>query len=567
LTGVKKPIPGVTYMPSSDIDYYIREGVFTDQCLIAAFRESFVRNANRIALSEGGRCITYRELDEISDRAAAALHRLGARPGDRALFQVRNCKELFYAFFGCLKTGIIPICTLAAHREHEIGYLGKHAAAKLHFIHADDSRYDMVAFAQKMKSTIPTLEHIVAVRGTDRGAGIHPLEALIEAEDACDSRALVDSIEHDPCQVVLLQLSGGTSGIPKMIPRFNNEYVYTIQSVVDWLGFDQSIVSFTPNPFMHNAPMACYWGPALMLGGEVAVADGPSLADIENTLAARKPTWIALAKVHMLRLKEAGAFNRLSLANVFGFVVTDSAPVLSEMIGAPCLPLYGMTEGFLCHARPDDPPQAIAITVGRPTSRYDILRIVEPNSERDIPEGGIGELLVKGPCTIRGYYDAPERNQEAFTSDGFYRSGDLIRFLRIDGERYLVFEGRVKDVVDRGGEKINCTEVENALILHSCVGAVACVAMPDPLYGERLCAFLVLRENAKAPTLDEIGTFLASYGLAKFKWPERIEFIDDLPMTTSGKISKPILREKIAAILKTEAGVQGEVTRRSEGRR
>jgi 2,3-dihydroxybenzoate-AMP ligase len=565
LTGVEKPIPGVTYMPPSDIDYYFREGVFTEQTLIAAFRESFSRNAKRVAVSEAGLCITYRELDEISDRAAAALHRLGARPGDRALFQVRNCKELFYAFFGCLKLGIIPICTLAAHREYEIGYLGKHAEAKLHFIHADDSRYDMVAFAQKMKSTIPTLEHIVAVRAGDNGAGFHSLEALIEVEDARDSRALVDSIEHDSCQVVLLQLSGGTSGIPKLIPRFNNEYRYCIQSVLDWLGFDQNIVSFTPNPFMHNAPMACYWGPALMVGGEVAIAGGPSLADIESTLAARRPTWIALAKVHILRLKEAGAFDRLSLDNVFGFLVTDSAPVLSEMIGAPCLPLYGMTEGLLCHARPDDPPQAIAMTVGRPASRYDLLRIVEPNTERDLPEGAIGELLVKGPCTIRGYYNAPERNREAFTSDGFYRSGDLIRFVRIGGERYLVFEGRVKDVVDRGGEKINCTEVENALILHSCVGAIACVAMPDPMYGERLCAFLVLRENAKAPSLDEIGKFLASYGLAKFKWPERIEFLDDLPMTTSGKVSKPILREKIAAILNTEASAAGEGTRRSEG--
>ncbi len=192
MTGVKKPIPGVTYMLPSDINYYVREGVFTDQSLIAAFRESFSRNANRIALSEADRCITYRELDEISDRAAAALHRLGARPGDRALFQVRNCKELFYAFFGCLKMGVIPICTLAAHREHEIGYLGKHAAAKLHFIHADDGRYDMVSFAEKMKATIPTLEHIVAARATDRCSGFHSLEALIEAEDACASRALVD---------------------------------------------------------------------------------------------------------------------------------------------------------------------------------------------------------------------------------------------------------------------------------------------------------------------------------------------------------------------------------------
>jgi non-ribosomal peptide synthetase component E (peptide arylation enzyme) len=553
ITGAQNRLRGVVYPPAEELAFYMREGVLSEQTLIGALRESFCRNAGRIALSEPGVVISYDELDEISDRTAAALWRLGLRPTDRALFQMRNCKELIYAFLGCLKVGVIPVCTLAAHREQEIGYLGNHAEAKIHIVHGDDSRFDMVAFALKMQKEIPSIRTILATGMQVPRPGIRSLEALIADEEPLAARSLVKSLSLDPFQVVLFQLSGGTSGIPKIIPRFSNEYRYTVQSVIDWLGLDSGMVAFTPNPLMHNAPMSCYWGPALLAGGEVAIAGGASLADIEATLAERRPNWIALAKVHMLRLKEAGAVDRLNFDNVFGFVVTDSAPVLSRMMGAPCLPIFGMTEGLLAFVRRDDPAEAFE-TVGRPTSPFDSLRIVAPGTDQEVADGETGELLVKGPCTIRGYYDASDRDAEAFTADGFYRSGDLMRLRAIGDARYLVFEGRVKDVVDRGGEKINCSEVENALTLHPAVGAVACVAMPDQLYGERLCAFVVPRIEHTAPTLPDLTRFLASYGLAKFKWPERLELLDDLPMTISGKVSKPRMREMIRQILDHEAG-------------
>lgn len=552
MTGVTKPMPGVVYMPEADLERYVREGVLTDETFIAALRDSFARNAGRVAISEPGLEVTYAALDEITDRAAAALARLGLGAGDRALFQVRNCKEVIYAFLACLKLGAIPVCTLAAHRQAEIGYLGNHAEAKIHFIHSDDPRFDMADFARSMRSRIPSVQHVVSVRGP-AGDGILSLDELAAAEDAEAARELVNAVDHDPFQVILFQLSGGTSGIPKIIPRFGNEYRYTVQSVVDWLGFDENLVSFSPNPLMHNAPMACYWAPALMVGGEIAIATGPTLADIEGVLAERRPTWIAIAKVQLVRLKEIGAFERLNFDNVFGFIILDSAAIMREMLGAPTVSIFGMTEGLLAFGRSDDPEEAQLTSLGRPTSPYDELRIVEPGTENDVPDGQTGELLVRGPCTIRGYYDAADRDLEAFTADGFYRSGDLMRFLVIGGERYLVFEGRVKDVVDRGGEKINCSEVENVLILHPAVGAVACVAMPDPLYGERMCAFVVPHEGAEPIGLVDVAEYLAGHGLAKFKWPERIEIVEDMPTTSSGKVSKPLMRELIAARLREEA--------------
>jgi non-ribosomal peptide synthetase component E (peptide arylation enzyme) len=550
---VKEPLPGVVYMSDADIDHYISAGVFTNETLIGAFRETFARNADRIALSGPARTMSYSDLDAQTTRGAAALWRLGLRPTDRALFQIRNSREMVQAFFSCLKIGVIPICTLAAHREQEITYIGNHAAAKAHFVHGDDSRFDMVSFARSTAKSIPSLNYVIKVLGGPTESGALAFEELIEAEDTEKARALVDAVDLDPYQAVIFQLSGGTSGIPKIIPRFNAEYLLAMRSVIAFMGLTSETVAFTPNPFMHNAPMSCFWGPTLLAGGEVAIAEGPSIADIEATLAARRPNWIAMAKVHLLRLADAGGLGRLTFDNVRAFSVPDSARQLSTLLGATCVPMYGMTEGLLTFGSPTDPPEMLNTTVGRSVSPHDLIRIVRPGTEEDLPDGEIGELLVRGPSTIRGYYNAPERDSEAITANGFYRSGDLMSFTTIDGVRNLVFNGRVKDVIDRGGEKINCGEVEEALGLHPAISAVACVAMPDPRYGERMCAFVVPRAGADDPTLNIITTHLAALGLAKFKWPERIELVRELPATTSGKVSKPLMREIIAAKLKEES--------------
>ena len=550
---VKDPIPGVVYMSDADIGHYISLGVFTNQTLIGACRETFSRHAGRVALSGPTRTMSYAELDARTTRGAAALWRLGLRPTDRALFQIRNSPELVQAFFSCLKIGVIPICTLPAHREQEITYIGNHAAAKVHFVHGDDSRFDMVSFARSLTTAIPSVSSVIKVLGGPTESNALAFEELIEAEDIEKARVLVDAVDLDPYQVAVFQLSGGTSGIPKIIPRFNAEYLHAMRSVIDFMGITSETVTFTPNPFMHNAPLSKFWGPTLLSGGEVAIAEGPSIADIEATLAARRPNWIGMAKVHLLRLAETGGVGRLSFDNVCAFAVPDSARQLSSMLRATCVPMYGMTEGLLALGSPTDSPEALDSTVGRSTSPHDLIRIVRPGTEEDLPDGEIGELLVRGPCTIRGYYNAPDRDAEAFTADGFYRSGDLMSFTTIDGVRNLVFKGRVKDVIDRGGEKINCGEVEAAIGLHPAVGAVACVAMPDPMYGERMCAFIVPQEGADDPTLNTISKHLAALGFAKFKWPERIELVPELPMTTSGKVSKPKMRELIAAKLAEEA--------------
>jgi len=555
MIGVRNPIPGVVYRPAADSERYVRAGVLNDETLVSAFRDIVARHPERIAVSEIGHTVSYRAFDDITDRAAAALLRLGLEPLDRVVFQLGNSKETLFAYVACLKAGLIPICTLAAHRQSEIGYLGRHAGAKAHFIDGDNDKFDFIGFARSMRDAIPSMQHIVVMRG-HAGPGtadrIHGFDALLDGISRDAARERLAAVDLDPWQVAIFQLSGGTTGVPKIIPRFHNEYLYSIRAMIGFNGIDETLVAFTPSPLMHNAPMICYWGPALFAGGEIAVTSSLDPEVIGRLMAERKPNWICMPGVIYLRLKSSGVLEKLSFDHVKASTVPSGVPAIERLTGAPALPLFGMTEGLICYGHLDDPREARETTVGRSVSEFDELRLLRPGTEEDCAEGEIGELAIKGPCVIHGYFDAEERNKEAFTSDMFYRSGDLCGFKTIAGKRYLTFEGRLKDVVSRGGEKINCMEVETAAAAHPKIGSIAIVPMPDPEYEERACAFVIPAPGVDSVTVAELGAFLEKAGLAKFKWPERIEIVSDFPMTSSGKLSKPKLKEIIAEKVKTE---------------
>jgi 2,3-dihydroxybenzoate-AMP ligase len=200
---------------------------------------------------------------------------------------------------------------------------------------------------------------------------------------------------------------------------------------------------------------------------------------------------------------------------------------------------FGMSEGTLFFVRRDAPEEVRMDTVGTPVSPDDEVRLTDEEG-RDVPDGEVGELTVRGPYTLRGYYRAAEYNARQFTPDGFYRSGDLMR--RHPSGAYLV-EGRIKDLVNRGGEKISAEEVENLILMHPAVRNVACVPVPDPVLGERMCACVITRDG-KTLTLEELVAFLLGMGIAKYKLPERLELVDDFPLSTFGKVSKKALTER-----------------------
>lgn len=546
---VRNPIPGVVYPSPEDCAAY--DAIFEQITMDAAYSRAAQANADRAAATDPDGTWTHAELDDLTTRIAAGLLDIGLKPLDRAIFQISNGRELVASLIACLKAGVIPVCTLTAHRAHEIGYLARHSGARAHFICTDD-KFDFAALAKEMRGAAPTLGFTIVARGDAPGGdGVHSLMALADRVDPARAEALLAAVERDPAQVVVFQLSGGTTGVPKIIPRFHNEYLYQITMAGRFHGLDAQTVAFSAAPMMHNAPIICYWGSALFAGGEVIGAPNPTPEAMAALITARKPNWMSVPLPLMARLLEAELVDHEDLRRAV-HVAPGYALSLTRKTGAAAVTLYGMTEGVICYGAKDDGDYVQGETVGRPIDPHVDIRIVDPETGAPLPEGEIGEMLFRGPNSVRGYFDAEERNRDAFTADGYVKSGDLMSIVRLDGVLHLTFDGRVKDVVSRGGEKINCGEVERMVSEHPDIAAVQCVPMPDRDYGEKMCGFVVPVPGRKAPGVAAVGAFLEARGMAKFKWPERIEEVAVFPMTASGKPSKPLLKTMIAEKLKSE---------------
>ena len=209
-----------------------------------------------------------------------------------------------------------------------------------------------------------------------------------------------------------------------------------------------------------------------------------------------------------------------------------------------------MSEGLLMFVRRGDSEEVLLETCGRPVCPDDEVRLIDEEG-REVADGEVGELACRGPYTLRGYYGVPEYNARQFTADGFYRSGDLMR--KHPSGNYIV-EGRKKDLINRGGEKISAEEVENLILMHPAVQNVACVPMPDPALGEKMCAFVILHPGQRLD-LPALNAFLQRQEIAKFKLPERLELLPEFPVSTFGKVSKKALGEQIAAQLAAESRV------------
>jgi non-ribosomal peptide synthetase component E (peptide arylation enzyme) len=536
-------MPGVVYPDPATLQRYVEAGALGHDTLADVFRATAAAHADRLALAGPELRMTYRELDRVTDRLAAALLREGLAPLDRVVFQLGNCPELVFCWLACLKAGLIPICTLAAHREREIGYLAQLAEARLHLVQGDDPKFDDIGFARRMQAQVPTLRRILQARGRPQDGVLH-VHALIESIGDEEARQRLARVELDPFQVAVFQLSGGTTGVPKIIPRMHNDYVCNMQAVARWMDYRPGEVLFMPLPMVHNLNMGCFFGPFLLTGGTVTLAPDLRPESLISLIAQEKPQWLVVMGPILARLETAISNGTLDFSGIRGVVTPSGVVKLRQLLGgAPVYTIFGMTEGVIMLTREGDPPEALDHTNGRPVHPLDEVRILVPGTETDVQPGEAGEPAFRGPYTLHGYYKAEERNREAFTRDGHYRSGDLMVEQRIEGRSHYVFKGRLKDVISRGGEKVNADEVEEAVCAHPSVASCAVIGMPDPVFDERVCVFVLLREGHAAPTVAELGAFLQHYGMAKYKWPERVETVDAFPTTHSGKTSKPALRE------------------------
>nr|QEO73916.1 AMP-dependent synthetase and ligase [uncultured bacterium] len=538
------PGPDLTEWPAEFSAGYRRAGYWQDRTLDDLLLDWSETYAGHTALVAGKDRLTYRELNLRVQRLAVRLHGLGIRRGDRVVVQLPNIVEFVVLCFALFRLGAHPVLALPAHRSSEITYLCRVSDAVAYVVADRHAGFDYRSLAREARENVPSLRHVLMV-------GDHGEFLPLEDEDGAGP---LPGDKPSAADIALFLLSGGTTGLPKLIPRTHNDYAYNIRESARVCGLDDKTVYLAALPIAHNFPFGC---PGMLgtfsVGGTVVLAPSPAPPDAFPLIERERVTVTALVPPLALLWMDAVAWagrdlSSLDLLQVGGAKFKpEAAARVRDTLHCRLQQVFGMAEGLLCYTREDDPDDVVINTQGRPLSPADEIRVVGPDGA-DVAPGEIGELLTRGPYTLRGYYRAAEYNARAFTPDGFYRTGDLVR---VTGTGHLVVEGRAKDVINRGGEKISAEEVENHLLAHESVRDAAVVGMPDDVLGERTCAYVLPR--GAAPSLPELVAFLRSRGVADYKLPDRLEIVDAFPGTGVGKVSKKQLATDIAAKLAAEA--------------
>ncbi|MTH96591.1 (2,3-dihydroxybenzoyl)adenylate synthase [Roseibium sp. RKSG952] len=521
---------------------YRQRGYWTSEPLTTLLEDHSKAHPERLALICGERVFSYGDLDKLSGNLAQRLANRGLGPGDTALVQLPNIAEFYITFFALLKIGVAPVNALFNHRKHEMSAYAEQIQPR-------------VLVASRKHELFSNNDFLATLQE----AGTAPLTALfIDGDDpASDLTAWMSPAPDNATScfgpteaqdVAFFQLSGGSTGTPKLIPRTHDDYAYSVRASARICELGSETVYLCALPAAHNFPLSSPGALGVFhAGGCVVLAPNPEpmacFGLIERhrvTMAALVPSainlWLQAAPDHHEQIES------LQLVQVGGahFAETQARKV-PEVLGCKLQQVFGMAEGLVNYTRLDDREEIVFATQGRPISPDDELRIIDEDGH-PVPPGKAGRLATRGPYTFRGYYNSPEHNEEVFDADGFYYSGDLVRQTQ-DG--YLCVVGRVKDQINRGGEKIAAEEIESLLMRHPDVADVAIVALQDASLGEKSCAVVVSRTPDLKPQV--LRRHLMSLGVALYKLPDRFSFTDAIPLTAFGKPDKKKIRADLAA--------------------
>lgn len=487
----------------------------------------------------GERQLSYAELDERSSRLAAHLQAAGLRRHDTALVQLPNVAEFYVVFFALLKAGIAPVNALFSHQKLELLAYAQQIQPRLLIASREHNLFRDDNFPGELRDVAPGLS-----------------EVLLDGAD--DARSLqqrldtpLDGFQLTPTaggEVAFFQLSGGSTGTPKLIPRTHNDYYYSLRRSVEICRLTPATRFLCALPAGHNYTLSSPGALGVFIaGGCVVMARDPEPLRCFALIERHQVDWVALVPPAVALWLQAAAApeQRARLASLrvvqvggASFAEAQARRVPVEL-GCQLQQVFGMAEGLVNYTRLDDEPERIFTTQGRPMSPDDEVRITDEDSN-PVPDGEPGLLSTRGPYTFRGYYRSPEHNAQVFDAEGFYFSGDVVQR---DADGYLKVVGRVKDQINRGGEKIAAAEIEGLLLRHPGITHAALVAIADELMGEKSCACLVVSDPSLKPVA--LRRYLREQGVAEYKLPDRFQFLDQLPLTAVGKIDKRRLREQL----------------------
>ncbi|MBN3509244.1 (2,3-dihydroxybenzoyl)adenylate synthase [Mycolicibacterium nivoides] len=525
---------GFTPFPEDRAEVYRQAGYWQGKALDSILREGAQRWPDKPAVVDATGSHTFAELDALADRIGAALAAQGIVPGDRILVQLPNTREFAVATFGLLRAGVVPVLCLPGHRSAELGHFAQVSGAVGLIIADVIAGFDYRDLAEQLVAEHPRLRHILV----DGDAGAFQSWSALK-----DFEGSPLNITVDTSGPAVLLVSGGTTGLPKLIPRTHDDYLYNAAACAQACEMVHDDVYLAVLPAGHNFPFAC---PGLLgsmtVGATTVYTDDPSpesafalinthgvtVTGLVNALAklwAQACDWEPVLPTS-LRVVQVGG-SRMS---------PDEARFVHQGLSSGLQQIFGMAEGMLNFTRPGDPVDVVEHTQGRPMSPHDEMRVVDEDGHEVAP-GQEGELLVRGPYTLNGYYRAEEANARSFSPDGFFRTGDRVRIFT-DGPRagYVEVTGRIKDVIHRGGETVSATDLEDHLLAHPAVFAAAAVGLPDDYLGEKICAAVVFKGTPI--TLVQLNEFLDERGASAHARPDVLVPMSTLPATAVGKVDK-----------------------------
>lgn len=485
--------------------------------------------SNNIAIISGNKKLTYQQLNQQVELLAAGFYHLKVRPNDRVLLQLPNCIGFIISFFALIRLGALPILAMPSQRQQDIHALCKLAEPKLYIV---PNRF-LGTHYQPLIDDITT--HFTNTRVINIDNEQDPDFTLSQYYH---STPFTVSEPHylDPA---ILLLSGGTTGTPKLIPRTHADYCYNARAMAEICKIDSNSIYLNVLPIAHNFSLSC---PGLLgvlsKGGCVVLSKTTSFDEGFNLIKQHKVTITALVPPLAQLWANAREWDdtditSLKLIQIGGSRLEASiAKQIKQAMHCQLQQVFGTAEGLICCTRLDDSDEVIFNTQGRPISPHDQVLIVDEN-DQPLTIGATGEMITKGPYTIHGYYRATEQNKISFTKDNYYRMGDLVKFTSTGN---VIVEGRIKEQINRAGEKIAAAEIEQKLIEYPSIESCAVVPVKDSRLGERSCAFII--SSNKQITLSDVRNFLKQQGIAFYKLPDQLEHLTKWPLTSVGKIDK-----------------------------
>jgi cyclohexanecarboxylate-CoA ligase len=483
--------------------------------------------------------LTYAELGDLVSRAAAALKQLGIGPRDVVSVQLPNWWEFAVVALAAFRVGAVVNPLMPIFREHELSYMLDFAEAKLLIVPKLFRGFDHEAMAQSLRPRLPKLQHIIAVDG--EGANSFD-QALLSGSERLGPPPIGEIGALPADQMAVLMFTSGTTGSPKGVMHCLNTLLACNIALAGRFGLDANDTMLVCSPLGHMTGFAAGMLLGFKIGASLVFQDIWEPKRGIGIMANEGVTYSAGAATFLADMCEAVAAGAAKPARLRKFLCAG-APIPPALIDRvyreldlKVCSLWGMTESLSSTlTEPERALEKSSKTDGRPLEGVAVKVLRMNGSPAAVGEKGL--LKVRGAQLCLGYYK--REDMEPFDAEGWFDTGDMAY---MDDEGYIRIDGRIKDIIIRGGENVPVFDIENLLFKHPAVLSTAIVGYPDPRLGERACAFVVLRPGQ---TLDlaDVQALMAEHKVAKQYWPERVEIVADLPKTPAGKVQKYQLRE------------------------